>query len=267
MLRVGVFGAGGRMGAAVVSAVEADPGLELAAAVDPAHAGSAAGHVVVEAGPGAMEAAGVQVAVDFTVAAAALGNAAWCAEHGVHLVMGTTGFGEAGLAELRRLFEKGPANCVVAPNFAIGAVLMMRFAEMAAPWFETVELVEVHHDAKLDAPSGTALLAAQRIAQAKGASAANGSPASAGEGRPPKSANGALPARGAEPAPGVHVHSLRLRGFVAHHEVLFGTTGQALTVRHDSFDRTSFMPGVLLAVKEVPNRRGLTVGLDSLLGL
>lgn len=296
MLRVGVFGAGGRMGAAVAEAVDKDPGLELVAAVDPAHAGSPIGYadraIVIEDAPEAMEAAGAEVAVDFTVASAALDNARWCAAHGVHAVIGTTGFGEEGLELLRTLFSQGPANCVVAPNFAVGAVLMMRFAELAAPWFETVEVVELHHDAKLDAPSGTALLMAGRISAARnagalgkqGASGTSVGPGAQGAGAPgalgaqgagvagaPGAAESAVlpesPARGVEAAGGVHVHSVRLRGLVAHHEVVFGTTGQTLTIRHDSLDRSSFMAGVLLAVKEVPKRRGLTVGLDSLMGI
>jgi 4-hydroxy-tetrahydrodipicolinate reductase len=285
VLRVGVFGAGGRMGAAVAEAVDKDPGMELVAAVDPAHAGSPIGYagraIVIEDAPEAMEAAGAEVAVDFTVASAALDNARWCAAHGVHAVIGTTGFGEEGLELLRTLFSQGPANCVVAPNFAVGAVLMMRFAELAAPWFETVEVVELHHDAKLDAPSGTALLMAARISAARnavapgkqGALGTSVGPGAQGAGvaGAPGATEGALtsksPARGVEAAGGVHVHSVRLRGLVAHHEVVFGTTGQTLTIRHDSLDRSSFMAGVLLAVKEVPKRRGLTVGLDSLMGI
>jgi len=171
----------------------------------------------------------------------------------VHAVIGTTGFTPAQLVAMRDEFEASPANCVVAPNFAIGAVLMMRFAELAAPWFDSVEIVELHHDAKIDAPSGTALLTAQRIAAARKG--------------PSESEGQILPARGTEGAPGVQVHSVRLRGLVAHHEVLFGTAGQVLTLRHDSIDRGSFMPGVLLAVKQVPSRRGFTLGLDALLGI
>ncbi len=254
MLRVGVFGAGGRMGAAVCAAVRADPELELVAAVDPAYAGTAleAAGMVAGTGPELLAEAGADVAVDFTVAAAVAGNAAWCAAHGVHAVIGTTGLAPEALAEMERTFVASPANCVFAPNFAIGAVLMMRFAELAAPWFETVEVVELHHDGKLDSPSGTALQTARRISTARGTPPASG-------------ADG--PARGLEAAPGVRVHSVRLRGLVAHQEVLFGTTGQTLTVRHDSMDRASFMPGVLLAIKAVPGRRGFTVGLDALLGL
>ena len=205
-----------------------------------------------------MAEAGVEVAVDFTVAPAAHANAIWCADNGVHSVIGTTGFSPAVLAEIKARFEAGAANCVVAPNFAIGAVLMMRFAELAAPFFETAEIVELHHDGKVDAPSGTAILTAQRISKAMKDHPAE----TAGT----LQASGTEAARGTEAAPGVRVHSVRLRGLVAHQEVLLGTTGQTLTLRHDSMDRSSFMPGVLLAVKEVPQRRGLTVGLDALLG-
>jgi 4-hydroxy-tetrahydrodipicolinate reductase len=271
MVRVGVFGAGGRMGRTVCAAVSADPELELVAAVDPAHAGEKVepGGTVIGPGPGALLAAGAQVAVDFTVAPAAADNARWCARNGVHAVIGTTGFSAEVLGEIKTLFEAGPANCVVAPNFAIGAVLMMRFAELAAPWFDTVEIVELHHDGKLDAPSGTALLTAQRVAGARsGARPEGASPSSNDLGSGPgPNGTGALVARGVEAAPGVQVHSVRLRGLVAHQEVLFGTTGQLLTLRHDSLERTSFMPGVVLAIKQVPSRRGFTLGLDALLGV
>ena len=257
MLRVGVFGAAGRMGTTLCEAVGADPALELVAVVDPAHAGEKLepSGLLAAGGPEAMAEAGVDVAVDFTVAAAARANALWCADNGVHSVIGTTGFSPGVLAELKVRFDAGVANCVVAPNFAIGAVLMMRFAELAAPFFETAEIVELHHDGKVDAPSGTAILTAQRISEAL-KDQTDG----------PASASGTEAARGTEAAPGVRVHSVRLRGLVAHQEVLFGTAGQTLTLRHDSMDRSSFMPGVLLAVKQVPQLRGLTVGLDALLG-
>ena len=241
------------MGATVCAAVRADPELELVAIVDPPHAGEMIEEAGLEAAaePSAFADAGVEVAVDFTVASALAANAAWCAAHGVHAVIGTTGLD---LELVRSAFEGSSANCVVAPNFAIGAVLMMRFAELAAPWFETAEIIELHHDAKLDAPSGTALLTAQRMAAARGIPAAT-------------STAPMPPARGTEAAPGIQVHSVRLRGLVAHQEVLFGTTGQILTLRHDSLDRSSFMPGVLLAVKQVAHRPGVTVGLEALLGL
>jgi 4-hydroxy-tetrahydrodipicolinate reductase len=253
------------MGTAVCEAVGADPGLELVAVVDPAHAGENLGPsgLIAATGPEAMAEAGAEVAVDFTVASAAQENATWCADNGVHSVIGTTGFSPAVLAEMKARFEAGVANCVVAPNFAIGAVLMMRFAELAAPFFESVEIVELHHDGKVDAPSGTAILTAQRISEAlKDRAVKSGGPVAPS----PVAGRGTETARGTEAAPGVRVHSVRLRGLVAHQEVLFGTAGQTLTLRHDSIDRSSFMPGVLLAVKEVPHRRGMTVGLDALLG-
>jgi 4-hydroxy-tetrahydrodipicolinate reductase len=274
------------MGAAVCAAVQGDPGLELVAAVDPACAGTTLGPagLVVAPGPDALAEAGAEVAVDFTLASAVAANAAWCAAHGVHAVIGTTGLAAEALAEMEESFAPGPANCVFAPNFAIGAVLMMRFAELAAPWFETVEVIELHHDGKLDSPSGTALQTARRIAAARDAARSGPFPStsepstgepstgepSTGEpstGAPPLGTVKQGPARGMEAAPGVQVHSVRLRGLVAHQEVLLGTTGQVLTLRHDSLDRASFMPGVLLAVKAVPGRRGFTVGLDALLGL
>jgi 4-hydroxy-tetrahydrodipicolinate reductase len=263
-MRVGVLGAGGRVGSEVCRAVAADPEFELVAAVDPHHegldlrqvTGGAASGLQVAADVSEFERAGVEVAVDFTQLAAARENLRWCAEHGVHAVVGTTGFTEDDFAELRRRFEASTANCVVAPNFAIGAVLMMRFAELAAPWFETAEVIELHHDNKLDAPSGTAMLTVERMAAA-----------SEEWGEDPTRTEVVAGARGGVGPGGIRVHSVRLRGLVAHQEVVLGTTGQSLTIRHDSYDRTSFMPGVLLAVKAVPDRPGLTVGLDVLLGL
>jgi 4-hydroxy-tetrahydrodipicolinate reductase len=264
-MRVGVFGAGGRMGATVCQAVAGDPELELVAAVDPHHAGldlrQVAGvdvpGVQVERTADALARAGVEVAVDFTEVAAARANLAWCAEHGVHAVVGTTGLTDEDHQELRRLFrEDGPANCFVAPNFAIGAVLMIHFAELAAPWFETAEIIELHHDGKVDAPSGTAILTAGRMAAASADWAGD-----------PTKTEVLAGARGAEGPNGIHIHSVRLRGLVAHQEVLLGTTGQSLVIRHDSYDRSSFMPGVLLAIKAIADRPGLTVGLDRLLGL
>lgn len=262
MIRVGVFGAGGRMGSTVCDAVVADPELELVAAVDPYHAGIDLRQLGVESGlqvartADAFADAGVEVAVDFTVLEAARQNLAWCADHGVHSVVGTTGFSDADLATIETQLHNGKANAVIAPNFAIGAVLMMRFAELAAPFFETGEIIELHHDAKVDAPSGTAMLTAQRMA------------ASSSEWAPdPTSQTLVTGARGAISEGGIHVHSVRLRGLVAHQEVLLGTTGQSLSIRHDSYDRTSFMPGVLLAIRGVGERPGLTVGLDTLLDL
>ena len=254
MIRVGVFGAGGRMGATVCRAVTDAPDMELVAAVDPGAAGTAPGDVQLSAGADQLEAAGAEVAVDFTVLDAARENLRWCAEHGVHAVVGTTGFREAELAEVGELFERSRANAIIAPNFAVGAVLMMRFAEIAAPFFETAEIIELHHDRKADAPSGTAARTAQRMAAASKDWAEDPTTTVIAEG-----------ARGGA-IEGIPIHSVRMRGMVAHQEVLLGTEGQTLAIRHDSYDRASFMPGVLLAVRKVGDTPGLTVGLDALMG-
>jgi 4-hydroxy-tetrahydrodipicolinate reductase len=250
------------MGSTVCRAVHEAPDMELVAAVDPHHAGIDlhqlgvhGTQIQVAAKASAFEDAGVEVAVDFTVIDAARENLRWCAEHGVHAVVGTTGFSESELAELGELFEGAGANALIAPNFAIGAVLMMRFAELAAPYFDSVEIIELHHDQKVDAPSGTAIATAQRIATASKEWAEDPTRNVVADG-----------ARGAC-VEGIPVHSVRLRGLVAHQEVLLGTTGQHLSIRHDTTDRTSFMPGVLLGVRKVRETPGLTVGLDRVLGL
>jgi 4-hydroxy-tetrahydrodipicolinate reductase len=254
MIRVGVFGAGGRMGSTVCRAVTEAPDMELVAAVDPGAAGTAPGDVRLAAEAHQLEAAGAEVAVDFTVLDAARENLRWCAEHGVHAVVGTTGFRESELAEFAELFERSKANAIIAANFAIGAVLMMRFSEIAAPFFETAEIIELHHDHKADAPSGTAARTAQRMAAASKDWAEDPTTTVIAEG-----------ARGGT-VEGIPIHSVRMRGMVAHQEVLLGTEGQTLSIRHDSYDRSSFMPGVLLAVRNVADTPGLTVGLDALLG-
>ncbi|HET9691377.1 MAG TPA: 4-hydroxy-tetrahydrodipicolinate reductase [Acidimicrobiales bacterium] len=263
MIRVGVLGAGGRMGATVCAAVRDDPATELVAAVDPARAGTA-----VPGAPGLTYASpaaaadvladgAAEVVVDFTSPDAVRANARMVAAAGLHLVIGTTGLGPDGEAELASLFPAGGRlGCVLAANFAIGAVLAMRFAELAAPWFETAEIIELHHDRKLDAPSGTALRTAERMAAASGAWAPD-----------PTRTTSVPGARGGAGPGGIRIHSVRLRGLVAHQEVLLGTAGETLTIRHDSLDRASFMPGVLVAVKEVGARPGLTVGIEPLLGL
>lgn len=268
MVRVGVLGAGGRMGQAVCRAVAEDAGLDLVAAIDPRLAGIDVRQVAgIEAnglqmagGIEELTRAGVEVAVDFTVAEAATANMRWCAGNGVHAVVGTTGIADTVLEELAGLFDAGTANCVLAANFAIGAVLLMRFAELAAPFMDGVEIIELHHDAKADAPSGTALRTAERVEQARRAA---GDRAWAAD---PTTMTVVAGARGGVGPGGVHVHSVRLPGLVAHQEVIFGAEGQSLTVRHDAYDRTSFMPGVLLAVRQVADRPGLTLGLDPLLG-
>jgi 4-hydroxy-tetrahydrodipicolinate reductase len=248
------------MGATVCAAVHGDPELELVAAVDPHHAGIDLGQVGVHdtgvqmsARPQALIDAGAEVAVDFTVVDAARENLRFCAEHGVHAVVGTTGFSDAELVDFGRLFDRGASNAVIAPNFAIGAVLMMRFAEIAASYFDTAEIIELHHDAKIDAPSGTAVLTAKRMAAASKEWADDPTTTVVAEG-----------ARGAS-IDGIPVHSVRMRGMVAHQEVVLGTTGQSLVLRHDAYDRSSFMPGVVLAVKQVASRPGLTIGLEALL--
>jgi 4-hydroxy-tetrahydrodipicolinate reductase len=233
------------MGAEVCRAVDEAEDLLLVAAID--QEGSVADAA----------AAGAEVVVDFTRPDVVMASLAQVVDLGMHAVVGTSGFDQERLAEIARWLESAPGvGVVVAPNFALGAVLMMRFARQAAPLFESVEIVELHHPAKVDAPSGTAIRTAEEMAAAR-----------AEAGVPPPEARGALPpARGGTVA-GVPVHSVRLPGLVAHQEVLLGNPGETLTLRHDSFDRRSFMPGVLAAVRAVPTRPGLTVGLEAVLGL
>jgi 4-hydroxy-tetrahydrodipicolinate reductase len=247
MVRVGVLGAAGRMGSEACRAVDAADDLELVAALGSADPRDR------------LTDAGVEVAVDLTRPDAVMDNLQFCVEHGISAVVGTSGFDEERLATVRSWLAGAPSvGVVIAPNFAIGAVLMMRFAEQAARWFESVEIVELHHPDKADAPSGTARRTAELVAAARRA---------AGLGAMPDATREALDgARGAS-VDGVPVHSVRARGLVAHQEVLLGATGETLTLRHDSLDRSSFMPGVLLAVRDVGSRPGLTVGLEHLLGL
>lgn len=257
---VGVFGAAGRMGATVCRAVADDPALELAAAVDPGAAGEALGSVagvdsdLTIAGRVDHLGARPDVMVDFTRLDAARENLGWCAEHGIHAVVGTTGFTDDDLERFGSSFTT--SNCLIAPNFAIGAILMMRFAELAAPWFDTAEVIELHHDAKVDAPSGTAMRTVERMAEASDDWAPD-----------PTSTHTVAGARGGEGPAGIRLHSVRMRGMVAHQEVLLGTTGQTLSIRHDSYDRSSFMPGVVLAARNIADHPGVTVGLDAYLDL
>jgi 4-hydroxy-tetrahydrodipicolinate reductase len=261
MQKVAVVGAGGRMGREVCRAVAAAGDLELVAAVDPHFVGEVIEGVSVEGALDALGQRGPEVVVDFTVAEAARDNLALYAEEGLHAVVGTTGLSEAELAGAANLFTASVANAVVAANFAIGAVLLMRFCELAAPHMDGVEVIELHHDAKRDAPSGTALHTAQRMATARERAGSGPLP-------PDPTTEHVLPgARGAEGPGGVRVHSVRLPGLIAHEEVVFGAAGQSLSIRHDSYDRRSFMPGVLLAVRAVPDLPGLTLGIEALLGL
>ena len=251
MIRVGVLGAAGRMGREVRRAVASADDLELVAAVDPEHAGEDADGVTVAGSLDALD--GADVAVDFTHPSAVSENIRWCLAHGVHVVVGTTGLTPDALDEVRTLTEGAEANCVIAPNFALGAVLLLRFAAEAARFFDAAEVIELHHDGKADAPSGTALATARAIDAAR-----------AGSWSAPDAIGADPSARGAD-IEGVRVHAVRLPGLVAHEEVLFGGPGQVLTLRHDALDRSAFIPGVLLAIRSVADRPGLTVGLDALL--
>ncbi|MEU1544413.1 4-hydroxy-tetrahydrodipicolinate reductase [Nocardia sp. NPDC005745] len=246
-IRVGVLGARGKVGQAICAAVTAAQDLELVAAVDK------------DDSLEAFTAADTQVVVDFTHPDVVMGNLEFLVAHGIHAVVGTTGFDEARLTQVRGWLAARPeVGVLIAPNFAIGAVLSMRFAEQAARFFESVEVIELHHPNKADAPSGTAYRTAGLIAAARD---------KAGLKRSPDATTTELEgARGAD-VDGVRVHSVRLAGLVAHQEVLFGTQGETLTIRHDSIDRSSFVPGVLLGVREIADRPGLTVGLDPFLDL
>ncbi len=247
LLRVGVLGARGRMGGETCRAIDKAEDMDLVAMVD-------SGDWLFSVAD-----AGAQVVVDFTHPDVVMDNIRWCIDEGIHCVVGTTGFDDERLATVQEWVDKAPGvGVIIAPNFAVGAVLSMRFAQTAARFFESVEIVELHHPGKVDAPSGTAARTARLVAQAR---------AAAGVGPAPDATTTALDgARGAS-VEGIPVHAVRLAGLVAHQEVLFGTTGETLTIRHDSFDRASFMPGVLLAVRSVASRPGLTVGLEPLLGL
>lgn len=246
-LRVAVIGAKGRMGAEAVQAVEAAEDLELVAAVDR------------DDRLEALTEAGAQVAVDLTHPGTVMSNLEFCVRHGIHGVVGTTGWTQERLTELAGWLERQPKTGVlIAPNFSIGAVLTMRFAQQAARFFESAEVVELHHPNKADAPSGTAVRTAQLIAEAR-----------AEADRPPQpdaTVTALDGARGAD-VDGVPVHAVRLRGLVAHQEVLLGGEGEMLTIRHDSMNRSSFMPGVLLGVRRIGHTPGLTVGLEHFLDL
>jgi 4-hydroxy-tetrahydrodipicolinate reductase len=255
VIRVGVLGATGRMGREVCRAVAAAPGLVLAAAVSRSAAGRPvadvidipSSDVVLSDRLDSVVDAGAEVAVDFTSASFAPEHVGWAIEHRIHIVVGTTGF------EIDPAWgRQREVGVVIAPNFAIGAVLMMRFAAEAARFLRAAEVIELHHEGKTDAPSGTALETARRIGAAFGGEAR-------GDASSPDPA-----ARGAD-VDGVRVHSVRLPGLLAHQEVIFGAPGQTLSIRHDSTDRGAFLPGVLMAIEAVPSRPGLTVGLDALL--
>jgi 4-hydroxy-tetrahydrodipicolinate reductase len=244
-MRVGVLGAKGKVGATMVQAVEAADDLTFTEGVD---AGDALSLLV---------AGQTDVVIDFTHPDVVMDNLKFLIGNGIHAVVGTTGFTDERLSQVKAwLAEKPDVAVLIAPNFAIGAVLSMHFARQAAPYFESVEVIELHHPNKADAPSGTAARTARLIAEARKDLPPN----------PDATSTGLEGARGAD-VDGIPVHSIRLTGLVAHQEVLFGTQGETLTIRHDSLDRTSFVPGVLLAVRRVAERPGLTVGIEPLLDL
>jgi 4-hydroxy-tetrahydrodipicolinate reductase len=245
MITVGVLGARGKMGAQACLAFEGADDFELVARVD--------------LGYDRAPLARADVAVDFTHPGAVMDNLSWCVRRGVNVVVGTSGFTDERLGEVEQVLAASPeVGVLVVPNFSVGAVLMMRFAAEAARFYESVEIVELHHPTKADAPSGTARRTAELVAEARTAT---------GAGDIPDATVDVLDgARGATVA-GIAVHSVRVRGLVAHQEVIFGGVGETLTIRHDSLDRESFMPGVLCAVRAMPGRTGLTVGLDEVLGL
>lgn len=262
MIRVAVIGACGRMGRMVCRAVCDDPDLALVAAVDRSRVGEdlggQIGHPEVDIRVSdeldTLLQAETEVAVDFTHPDIVMDTVRWAIDHAIHIVVGTTGLTPEHLDEIRGLLEGdgSESNVIVAPNFAIGAVLAQRFSAEAARYFPAAEIIELHHDGKADAPSGTALATARRLAEARARDWA---------GPRDESVDGV---RGGD-LDGVRIHSVRLPGLVAHQEVIFGGEGQTLTIRHDSMDRTSFMPGVILAIKAVSTRPGLTVGLEPLL--
>jgi len=254
-IRVGVLGAGGKVGAAVCAAVAEAEDTALISAVDPNAVGESTHGITITAEVADLVATGVDVVVDFTHLEPARLNLPPLGAAGIHAVVGTTGFDDSDLTDLAASFTS--SNCLIAPNFAIGAVLMMRFAELAAPHFERAEIIELHHEQKIDAPSGTAMKTLERMAAA----------APAGFGDDPTRTHTLAGARGAAHESGIHVHSVRMRGMVAHQEVLLGTDGETLTIRHDSYDRSSFMPGVMLAVRNIGDHPGVTVGLEPFLGL
>lgn len=269
-LRVAVCGAVGRMGREVVRAIFEADGLDLVAAIDVVSVGAEIGEL---AGVGAIGVAvesdlraaiartSPQVLVDFTLPGSVKANALVALEQGVALVIGTTGLSASDLETLDGLAREKGVGVFIAPNFAIGAVLAMQFAAQAARYLPDVEIIELHHEKKLDSPSGTALLTAQKIAQARKEAGTSPIPT------PPNTLEKAPGARGArhENTGDIPVHSVRLPGFVAHQEVIFGGTGEILTIRHDSVHRNSFMPGVVLAVRKVGGLHGLVVGLENLL--
>jgi 4-hydroxy-tetrahydrodipicolinate reductase len=251
MTRVAVSGAGGRMGRLIAEAVTTADGFDLVALYDPSHGGDEAGGVAISADPAVVGDA--EVVVEFTVPDAVMGNLEAWRSLGVHAVVGTSGFDSGRIAAVRQSWGTGPPNCLIVPNFSTGAVLMMRFAEIAAPFFPASEIVEMHHDGKVDAPSGTALSTAERMRSAN-----------PDQRREAESVESVPGARGGDAGP--RIHSIRLPGVVARQEVVFGGPGETLTIGHDTIDRSAFVPGVLLAIRAVADLPDpVTVGLEGVL--
>jgi len=244
------------MGRVVCAAVAGDADLELVAGVDPGGSGETIEGVAIATELQAFADAACDVVVDFTNVTAGRASIPWLGMHGIHAVVGTTGFSDDELDQYRSLFGADDApNCLIAPNFAISAVLMMRFAEMAAPWFDTAEVIELHHTRKIDAPSGTAVATVERMAAARDADFADD----------PTQHEVYPGARGGAGPRNIRAHAVRMEGMIAHQEVILGALGQTITIRQDSYDRSSFMPGVVLACKRVAEHPGLTLGLDTFL--
>ena len=242
-LKVGVLGAKGRMGVAVCQLIQTTADFELGAQCD--------------AGDSLELLSSCDVVVDFTTPDVVMDNLEFLLTNNINVVVGTTGFTPARIAQLNQWLSTSSSSVLIAPNFALGAVLMMKFAEQAAKWFESVEVVELHHPAKVDAPSGTAVRTAELISQARAAAALRAAV---------DATTGDLAARGGRVGD-VQIHSLRIAGLVAHQEVIFGNPGETLTIRHDALDRSSFMPGVALAIRAIAKHPGLTIGLENFLEL
>lgn len=255
-IKVGVSGACGKMGQAVINAVTQEPDLELVTAIDVMNVGQETGGVIIEDSlEKALKTKQIDVIVDFTNPELVFKHSKLILENGVRPVIGTTGLTEAQLDELKKLSESKGIGCLIAPNFAVGAVLMMQFAQKASKYFCNAEIIELHHNKKKDAPSGTAIKTAQLMAQERTKFGLD----NCAETETYKGA------RGGVGNADIHIHSVRLPGFVAHQEVIFGSPGQALTIRHDSFDRISFMPGVVLSIRHVMNNNEFIYGLENIL--
>ena len=251
-LNVGVFGAAGKMGTTVCQTINKDDYTSLSFAIDTNQVGSTIPNTAISIKDSIETLEGVDVIVDFTVAEVAMENLKFVAQQGVHAVVGTSGLTETNLSELSNIFTR--SNCIVVPNFSISAILLMRLSEIAAPYFSTVEIIEFHHNNKIDAPSGTALVTAERISAVRNEDLHDPTTNLVIDG-----------ARGAKGQGNIPIHSVRMEGMLAHQEVVFGAAGQTLTIRQDSSDRSSFMPGVLMAIKGIEALPGVNVGLETLM--